>query len=627
MNLQNAHIEDFLDYFFDLPNSPEYAVMLKGPWGCGKTWFINHYCEKLEHRGKKHLFISLYGIRSFAEIDDAIFSQIHPFLSSKGMAITGKLLKGILKTTIKIDLNDLEKENIPKFLSDTSDCILIFDDLERCQMNINDVLGYINQFVEHHGHRIIIIANEDEILEKDKYIESNNHKNNNNNKALILYKRIKEKLIGITFEVFADVDALLDGSISTISDEKLKDILNRNRKLITELYWDSKYKNLRLLKQCLLDFERLFIKMPHQAQEKEPFIQNILALFLIYSFEIKSGAVLPSEIGKIKSTYFTDIIMKEENRNTEVSKYDKLRAKYSSVSLNDTVIDVACWEDFFVKGMINSELIEQSILKSSYFQDANTPNWVKLWHFTDYSDEEYRKILNNVEEEYFSKNYEEIGVIKQVTGILLFLSEVQLYDKHKDDILGFAKTYVDHLIKHEKLSLEPKDHLTFINSDSWGGLEIWGKEIPEFKDFIDYLGKRSEEARIKQMPDVGKKLIKIMETDTLLFGRMLTLSDTVGQKYYDIPILKHIVPEEFVESFLKLKPDNKKLIRSTIKGRYQFRDINKILTEELDWWKCVHSLLSKKMGELRGKVSGYVLQTYIDLIQSLIIELEKTSSE
>ena len=301
--------------------------------------------------------------------------------------------------------------------------------------------------------------------------------------------------------------------------------------------------------------------------------------------------------------------------------------KYKTVAIHDTLLDIKCWEDIFHKGVMNRDLIEQSIQKSSYFKDETTQSWVKLWHFQDFSDEEYVEIVKNVEEEYYAKRYDEIGIIKHVTGLFLFLSGEELYDKQKDDILNFAKEYVDHLILHGKLSLEPKEHITLLDKESWSGLDFYGKEIPEFKILIEYLDDKINKARIDKMPEVGKFLIKTMETDTPLFFRMLTFSDTADQKYYDVPILKNIVPSDFVESFLRLKPDNRKLINSTIRQRYKFTDLNQILIKECDWWRSIRSLFYKKMEEYRGKPTRYVLQNFIDLIQKLINTLENTPEQ
>ena len=43
--MQNKHIKEFLNYYIELPN-PQYAVLLKGKWGSGKTHFINEYKNK-----------------------------------------------------------------------------------------------------------------------------------------------------------------------------------------------------------------------------------------------------------------------------------------------------------------------------------------------------------------------------------------------------------------------------------------------------------------------------------------------------------------------------------------------------------------------------------------------------
>ena len=64
----NSHIETYLDYYCGLSHAPGFAILLKGKWGCGKTWFINKYREKLKQETKKYLYVSLYGMTSFSEM-------------------------------------------------------------------------------------------------------------------------------------------------------------------------------------------------------------------------------------------------------------------------------------------------------------------------------------------------------------------------------------------------------------------------------------------------------------------------------------------------------------------------------------------------------------------------------
>lgn len=199
----NSHIEDYLDYYCSLSHAPGFAVLLKGQWGCGKTWFIEKYRDKLKAKKQKCLYVSLNGITSFTEIGEAFLQQLNPFWASKEMAIARKVLTGFVKGTLKIDLNNDGKDdgtwsfgipdiNVPEYLKITSETILIFDDLERCKIDISNLLGYINNFVEHDDLKVIIVANEDELLKPD----INNSSKDNSSTS---YKVIKEKLIGKTF--------------------------------------------------------------------------------------------------------------------------------------------------------------------------------------------------------------------------------------------------------------------------------------------------------------------------------------------------------------------------------------------------------------------------------------------
>lgn len=97
MSEQNKNINDFLDYYFSFAQEPEYAVLIKGPWGSGKSWFVQKALERLKQNGGKYLYVSLYGMISFDDIENSFFEQMHPILSSKGMKLTAKIAKGLLK--------------------------------------------------------------------------------------------------------------------------------------------------------------------------------------------------------------------------------------------------------------------------------------------------------------------------------------------------------------------------------------------------------------------------------------------------------------------------------------------------------------------------------------------------
>ncbi|WEO85030.1 P-loop NTPase fold protein [Pasteurella multocida] len=51
----NEHIEEYLDIYLTKENI-EYATVLTGEWGCGKTYFIRNYIKKKENK-KEYKFI------------------------------------------------------------------------------------------------------------------------------------------------------------------------------------------------------------------------------------------------------------------------------------------------------------------------------------------------------------------------------------------------------------------------------------------------------------------------------------------------------------------------------------------------------------------------------------------
>ena len=65
-----------------------------------------------------------------------------------------------------------DKVDFSKMFS-IDDKILCFDDLERANVDVIDILGYINNFVEHDGIKTILICNEKELATKFKNIMLN----------------------------------------------------------------------------------------------------------------------------------------------------------------------------------------------------------------------------------------------------------------------------------------------------------------------------------------------------------------------------------------------------------------------------------------------------------------------
>lgn len=167
-------IERFIDH-----RMYNYALMINGKWGCGKTYYIQNtlipYLKSKEYSGRNKYdvnYISLYGVCSTDEISRMLCVQAlkdkmgkaGKLIDSKGGQITTLLLSTVTKSCIeKIGLEKSALEDLISIFPNYKNNIIIFDDLERCNGDISEVLGYINNFVEHSEASIILVANEEEI--------------------------------------------------------------------------------------------------------------------------------------------------------------------------------------------------------------------------------------------------------------------------------------------------------------------------------------------------------------------------------------------------------------------------------------------------------------------------------
>jgi len=633
-NNPNSHIEAYLDYYCSLSHAPGFAVLLKGQWGSGKTWFIKKYYEKLKADKQKCLYVSLYGMTTFSEIEDAFFQQLHPVLSSKGMAITGKIVKGLIKGTIKVDLDSDGRDdgtlnpqvpeiNLPDYLKDTDKIILIFDDLERCKIELGSILGYINYFVEHQDLKVVIVANEDELLKESSY------------------KDIKEKLIGKSFGVSLDFEGALENFITVANNSDVRQFLSDNTQLLRKLYEEAESENLRILKQVVLDFERIFDMLPEKAQNNPELLKELLTILTVFSIEIKSGEMLPKQIIELqeefayqreksikeRDTYSQQQSSSGTNENSEdQTSPQKIVNKYPQLKLYEPFPSQVWWQAFFDKGIIDKQELEQSLSSSKYFPDENTLDWVRLWHFVDIADDEFSSLLNKVESKYANRKFIDIGEIKHVTGLLLHLSNLGLYSKSKEDILRDAKLYIDQLSENDQLKPSPQyfyctqaiENVVGIDRGRgiYEGLGVQGRELEEFKEFSSYINKASELARVERLDKDAQYLLATMQSDVLKFYKMICSQSKQNldwsEIYFEIPILKYIDPGVFVKIILSMNFEDQKTIAVGLIQRYELDWINEKLLEELDWLKSVRDLLLKEADDRKGKVSGYRLNLLVE---------------
>ena len=110
-------LNEVIDFY--LRSDTNYALLITGDWGVGKTFYYKNFVEKqigstpvfTNNRKKyKPVFLSLFGLKSIDEIQMGIFLGLYPILKKKsinlGIEVGKSLIKGILSLKNLVDFYD-----------------------------------------------------------------------------------------------------------------------------------------------------------------------------------------------------------------------------------------------------------------------------------------------------------------------------------------------------------------------------------------------------------------------------------------------------------------------------------------------------------------------------------------
>ncbi len=453
-------VESILDYIRS--DYTDYAIMLNGEWGSGKTYFWNHKIkpkiESMQLNGKRYtaIYMSLYGISNLEEISKKIFIEttqlmdknLKKYMNTSGVstipeyAKTGLDMANFFGVTQNGDRIDYEE-----FFS-TDDKVLCFDDLERANVDVIDILGYINNFVEHDHIKTIIICNEKELSTKLKnsnlemktfiatyLLDKENKLNIKTDKPMVErirdtieyvfdkandYERIKEKLIGETFEYAPEFNYIINGLLMRY--EKYPDLirfLRENTGLIISTFNKSGTRNLRILKHSLTNFKKIFDMVNKSYPNTNNRVLKTMLIFTIaISFEIKSG--------KITKDKFVNINNNEEYKAILVSSrvFMDNRQFYIKEFDNNYYYNFKAEYRFFkfIEIYVRTRIFDMKVFKENMEVIRNTVDTDKLPAYKRLLTEEYWKISDDQFPEVIDEILEDVknGRIELINVVKIF---------------------------------------------------------------------------------------------------------------------------------------------------------------------------------------------------------------
>ena len=644
-------VESILDYIRS--DYTDYAIMINGEWGSGKTYFWNHKIrnkiENMTVNGKKltTIYMSLYGISNLEEISKKIFIEttqlmdknLKRYMDANGQTVIPEYAKtgldmanffGVTQNGDKIDYEN--------FFS-TDDKVLCFDDLERANVDVIDILGYINNFVEHDHIKTIIICNEKELSTKLKssnlemktfiatYLLDKEDKLLTTDKPMVEkieetienvfdkandYERIKEKLIGETFEYAPEFTYIINGLLIRYENNgDLIRFLRENTNLIVSTFIKSGTRNLRILKHALNDFKKVFDMVNKSyPNTNNRILQTMLIFTIAVSFEIKAG--------KVTMDKFININDNEEYKSLVVSSrvFMDNRQFYIKEFDNNYYYNFKTEYRFFkfIEIYVRTRIFDMKTFKKDMEDIINTVDTDKLPGYKRLLTEEYWKISDDQFPKVIS------DVLESVKK-----GEIQLIDLIK------IYTYFVYFVKKGLVDYD----MQTINSVFLNGMNVSSITSEYCEDAEDQIKQMSFD---ENMPEMQEVLARFRDLNNQLKDKMYRVkADTIFknipmkmEKFYDmfdkecmdIPIFKYSDPYQIFQRISCASNEDIVSIKEKLVDR---ADKNaKILLPELNNMYKLKQVVDDYINGKAPNIKVVMLQDFSDALGDII---EKYNTE
>ncbi|MBH0156160.1 hypothetical protein IHV10_07270 [Fictibacillus sp. 5RED26] len=271
-------LNQFKDYSYQ-------RILINGTWGIGKTKYVLDFKEG----HSEACYVSLFGKKDIDSIIQEIYFQILENVPNSGMKKVSTELREKLKNvnfrlpgvSISVPLIGNLHKTLYKELDKKDTFIIIFDDLERKHddLNIKEILGLIDSFAKVENIKTVLLADTDQLEDKDKDI----------------FKNYKEKTIDKTYTI----DEYAGEAPIEIMGEQIWNVIEKYTK-------EFKFKNLRTFEKTKL-FINEVVRVIGEDNFTDKFtkddIYRMCLATIIFRIEHKSELVLVDDDGSEKSKF------------------------------------------------------------------------------------------------------------------------------------------------------------------------------------------------------------------------------------------------------------------------------------------------------------------------------------
>lgn len=584
----NEHVRQYLDHY--LCRKPKYAVMISGDWGSGKTHLVRDY-----FKGKgATLNVSANGVASTRDLIERLYLAAYPVLGDKTMRALGSITKSIAGAfRIKSDLKIEDLLELDKFST------LIIDDVERSKIPVDELFGFLNEFVEHDEKHLILIGNELEILENARYI------------------RIKEKVIGFTLNIEPNYNSVLD-KIAEAGSDYANFIFNKKTRLI-EIFREGGLRNLRIIENSIEDSESVFIQSK-KSDIPINHIEGIYFAFLLINYYFRKGEITQKDIEDRQPDSFARAFL-QSRENYEPVGLDRFAAVHTTVDLQTSDVDNEFLIARICEGREAVDLLARTLgdIKGRSDPESNA-EWRNLWYRLQQDDEVIRSSYVRMMKKFDAREYTDAGEILHVFGLLYEMKEIGLLEMTRHEIEAACKSYVDDQFEVGTLPVIRNDYLGGFHHGAAHGLGFTNGNEPGFRNLYSYLTQRSFDRRDQTILNEISEIIKSSPFELQKF-RAIILQGEREDNVYNRPFLSSVDSGEFAAAILREKADTQFEILYSLRSRYNDSPYPDVASGEAAWLrKLIHALRKAP----KSDISRHRLNQTIEMT---VVEPSKIKSE
>ena len=570
----NNQIFDFLNEYAKLP-SPQYAVLLRGKWGCGKTYFVKNWLAEFDKSNKlpanensielKPIYVSLFGMREISDIKSAIDRCVNPFFYSKPgkiLKIAGRIAsKIIFKTELDIDEDGKGEtsfsgalDSLTIFENDNKDEVkgvkfIIFDDLERCQIPMKQLLGFINYFVEHCDCHVVVIGEE-------KYLDGKTQHD---------LLEFKEKIVGREFEILPDIEAAIKLFVS--EPRMATDFLSKETGMIQLCFECTATHNLRLLRQSLLDFSSLISALPTSLVENNyEYLRSLLSCYIAVYAEYRNidnrGYIVDWENCSVKAYVDTKDKESQKIRNL-MGKYNKVNSLNQFEALSIEMVPKIV--EHIEKGLSLAPMFENTLSHKSRKLTALE----RLGSYWDKTNEEFDELFDSLVMELKDGTISEPANIGKSVGYLGYFDAMHFRELPEKAISDIKNRLLDTYQSCTSLQDLLKCHYQFIQGYNF--IRVRDKDQMKTKCIIESITELFERKKEALPDDMQLALRQLSDenVESLAYIDSGNYSDN-STSFRMCPIFAKEDPHQLFDSLCKMSNRGRNAFSQFLAYHYEF---------------------------------------------------------